>query len=141
MHDGKVTQVSPAPSVAVQAHFAALLAMETDPADVMADIAAAGSPEAAGFVLVDVRSKEAYCREHASGAVNIPHAELTAARLEAYGPQTLFVVYCWSPGCNGAAKAALRLAQLERPVKMLQGGLEYWKREGGPLAGEAAGPL
>ena len=35
----------------------------------------------------------------------------------------LFVVYCAGPHCNGANKAALRLARLGLPVKMMIGGV------------------
>ena len=48
-------------------------------------------------------------------------------------PGGLVVAYCWGPACNGACKAALRLAQLGRPVKEMLGGFEYWAREGHPL--------
>ena len=37
------------------------------------------------------------------------------------------------PHCNGADKAALRLAQLGRLVKKMIGGVEGWKVEGFPL--------
>lgn len=68
------------------------------------------------------------------GAVNIPHRKLIASQLAAYPPQTLFVVYCAGPHCNGAARAALRLAELERPVKLMAGGVTGWLDEGFALA-------
>jgi rhodanese-related sulfurtransferase len=43
---------------------------------------------------------------------------------------TMFVVYCAGPHCNGADKAALRLADLGRPVKKMIGGVEGWMDEG-----------
>lgn len=48
--------------------------------------------------------------------------------------ETLFVVYCAGPHCNGADIAALRLAELGRPVKMMLGGLTGWQDEGLPFA-------
>jgi len=42
----------------------------------------------------------------------------------------LFVVYCAGPHCNGANKAAVKLAQLGRPVKEMIGGLTGWIDEG-----------
>ncbi|KJF77052.1 rhodanese, partial [Klebsiella aerogenes] len=42
----------------------------------------------------------------------------------------MFVVYCAGPHCNGADIAALKLAQLGRPVKMMLGGLTGWADEG-----------
>ncbi len=43
---------------------------------------------------------------------------------------TLFVVYCAGPHCNGADRAALRLAELGRPVKLMLGGITGWADEG-----------
>jgi rhodanese-related sulfurtransferase len=45
----------------------------------------------------------------------------------------LFVVYCAGPHCNGAARAAVRLAALGRPVKLMAGGITGWLDEGFPL--------
>jgi len=46
----------------------------------------------------------------------------------------LFVVYCNGPHCNGADRAARRLAMLGRRVKKMIGGIEGWKDEGFSLA-------
>lgn len=62
--------------------------------------------------------------------VNLPHRYLTEARLREWPPETLFVVYCAGPHCNGADRAALKLAQLGRPVKIMIGGLTGWADEG-----------
>ena len=43
------------------------------------------------------------------------------------------VTYCWGPGCNGATRAALALAELGFVVREMIGGLEYWIREGFPV--------
>ena len=43
---------------------------------------------------------------------------------------TTFVVYCAGPHCNGADRAALRLARLGRPVKKMMGSIKGWKAEG-----------
>jgi rhodanese-related sulfurtransferase len=40
-----------------------------------------------------------------------------------YPGDKVFVVYCASPHCNGANKAALRLARLGFPVKIMIGGV------------------
>ena len=45
-----------------------------------------------------------------------------------YPKDKVFVVYCAGPHCNG--KAALRLARLGLPVKMMIGGLTGWIDEG-----------
>ena len=48
----------------------------------------------------------------------------------AWPHDTLFVVYCAGPHCNGADRAALQLARLGRPVKMMIGGMTGWADEG-----------
>ena len=111
------------------AHFQTLAGVETDCWDVNASFdQETGAPR--DFVLLDARSSEAYGRGHISGAVSLPHAEITEDTLAGYDADTLFVVYCNGPHCNGADKAALRLARLGRPVKKMIGGVEGWHDEG-----------
>lgn len=129
-----VTEIPAAASAQALAHFSAQFGFETDCWDVHAALAA-GEP---GFVLVDARGPEQFAAGHVPGAVNIPHRKLIASRLAAYPPQTLFVVYCAGPHCNGAARAAVRLAELERPVKLMAGGVTGWLDEGFALAHEQA---
>ncbi len=112
------------------AHHAALLAFETDCADVQAALAS-GTP---GFVLLDVRGPNAFARGHVPGAINLPHRQISAERMAEWPPETLFVVYCAGPHCNGADRAALNLARLRRPVKLMLGGITGWLDEGFTLA-------
>lgn len=125
-----VVDVPAAPSAAAHEHFARLLAFETDCWDVHI---ALERPEP-GFVLLDVRGPEGFAGGHLPGAVSMPHRRISERTLAAYGPDTLFVVYCNGPHCNGADRAALRLAQLGRPVKKMIGGIEGWRDEGFELA-------
>jgi len=121
-----VTEIPAAsPSVAV-AHFAGLLALETDCWDTHASLAS----ESPGFVLLDVRGRAQFDTGHADAAVSMPHAEISIESLASYPADTLFVVYCAGPHCNGADKAALRLAHLGRPVKKMIGGVTGWLDEG-----------
>ncbi|AUN29781.1 rhodanese-like domain-containing protein [Niveispirillum cyanobacteriorum] len=122
----EVTRIQAAPSPDAIAHFQKRLSLETDCADVFAAFAT-GSP---GFVLVDVRGRKAFAASHVPGAINIPVMDLTEKRLAAYPADTLFVVYCAGPHCNGADKGALRLAGLGRPVKLMIGGMTGWADEG-----------
>ena len=124
-----VTAVRAAAPVAAVAHFGSLLAFETDCWDVHASFAAA-APDAPDFVLLDVRSPELFRQGHVPGAVNLPHARIVDANLTKYADDTVFVVYCAGPQCNGADKAALRLARLGRAVKKMIGGIEGWKNDG-----------
>ena len=107
-------------------HFARRLEVETD----VADVAAAMEADEVDFVLLDTRSRASYDEGHLPGAVHLP--QLTAETV-ADLPAGLVVTYCWGPACNGACKAALRLAQLGRPVKEMLGGYEYWARESHPI--------
>jgi rhodanese-related sulfurtransferase len=125
-----VIEYPPADSGAAAVHFASLLAFETDCWDVH-DAMSRPDP---GFVLLDVRSPDMFEISHLPGAVNLPHRRIVERNLDAYPAATLFVVYCAGPHCNGADKAALGLARLERPVKKMIGGLEGWKDEGFDLA-------
>lgn len=125
-----VTQIPAAPSAQALQHFEAAFAFETDCWDTH-DALQQPSP---GFVLIDARSPAHYERGHVPGAVNIPHGKIIASRLAKYPESTLFVVYCAGPHCNGAARAAVRLARLERPVKLMAGGITGWLDEGFALA-------
>ena len=122
-----VTAVRAAPPVAAVAHFGSLLAFETDCWDVHASFLAESRPD---FVLLDVRSPDGFAKGHIPGAVNLPHGKIVEANLTQYPADTMFVVYCAGPQCNGADKAALRLARLGRPVKKMIGGIEGWQDEG-----------
>ena len=124
-----MSHVSATPAAAspeAAAHFAGLLAFETDCWDVHASMAEGDHD----FVLLDVRGIGAWNEGHIDGAVHHPHSELTAERLADHPADTLFVVYCAGPHCNGADKAALRLANLGRPVKKMIGGATGWLDEG-----------
>ncbi|MDU9037168.1 rhodanese-like domain-containing protein [Pseudomonas corrugata] len=126
-----VSEVPAAPSDIALQHFSRRLTFETDCSDVHAS-QQAGEVD---FVLVDVRGPLAYERGHVPGAINIPTRSITAQSLAAYPKTTLFVVYCAGPHCNGANKAAVRLATLGYPVKEMIGGVMGWLDEGFRLTG------
>jgi len=131
-----VTAVAPASSAEALAHFSAALRFETDCWDVH-DALHRGE---ADFVLLDVRSHALYEQGHVPGAVSLPHGKIVASRMAAYPPETVFVVYCAGPHCNGAHRGAIRLAQLGRPVKLMIGGITGWQDEGFALeTGPAVG--
>ena len=114
-----------APSVFAREHFAAQFAFETDCWDV--HDALSKGPD---FVLIDVRSPAMFARGHVPGAINLPHGKIIRSKMEQYPADTLFVTYCAGPHCNGAARGALRLAELGRPVKIMAGGVTGWLDEG-----------
>jgi rhodanese-related sulfurtransferase len=119
-----VSQVPAADSASALQRFESALSFETDCWDVHEALA-----QGPDFVLIDVRSPEAFGRAHVPGAVNIPHAKIIASRMAGYAPGTLFVVYCAGPHCNGAQRGAVRLARLGLPVKVMIGGMTGWLDE------------
>lgn len=125
-----VSAVPAAPSDKAAAHFGGAFEYETDCADVHDAIHKAQQD----FVLLDVRSLDLYAKGHVPGAVHLPHGKIVALKLRDYPLDTLFVVYCAGPHCNGAHRAAHRLATLGRPVKLMIGGVTGWQDEGFALA-------
>jgi rhodanese-related sulfurtransferase len=121
-----VTDIPAADPQDALAHFSRLLAHETDCWDVHAALLG-GHP---GFVVLDVRGPEAFAEGHVKGAVNLPHRRINERNLAPYPVDTVFVVYCAGPHCNGADRAGLALARLGRRVKKMIGGVTGWKDEG-----------
>lgn len=121
-----VTAIPAADSPLALTHFREQFAFETDCWDTHD---AMQSPRP-GFVLLDVRNPDLYARGHLPGAVSLPHRKIIASRVAQWPQDTLFVVYCAGPHCNGAARAAVRLAELGRPVKLMAGGVAGWMDEG-----------
>jgi rhodanese-related sulfurtransferase len=127
-----VTDISAADPERALAHFQGLLEFETDCWDVHTALAA-GHP---GFVVLDVRSPEAFAAGHVPGAASLPHRRITESSLAAHPADALFVVYCAGPHCNGADRAAVALANLGRRVKKMIGGVTGWRDEGFALTSE-----
>jgi rhodanese-related sulfurtransferase len=128
-----VSEVPAASPAEALARFQARFRFETDCSDVHEALAT--HPD---FVLVDARSAGAYARGHVPGAVNIPHRTIGTETMRAYPAGTLFVVYCAGPHCNGAARAAVRMASLGFAVKEMFGGITGWRDEGFALEEGAA---
>ncbi len=125
--DNPVLRVPPAAPATAAAYFGASLAFHADVSDVAAALAADGDP---GFVLLDSRSTESWDQGHVPGAVHLPTPLIAGRAHELLDPAVPVVTYCWGPGCNGGARAALALAGLGYRVKEMLGGFEYWVREG-----------
>ena len=117
-------------------HFTNRLAFETDCSDVYHS-QQAGEVD---YVLVDARGPGLFAQGHIPGAINLPHRALTRERLAGYPASTLFVVYCAGPRCNGAHRAAVRLAGLGFAVKEMLGGITGWRDEGFALSTPASEP-
>ncbi|MEU6846438.1 rhodanese-like domain-containing protein [Streptomyces sp. NPDC046716] len=125
-----VLRVAPASPAAAAAYFGASLAFHADVSDVAAALADGG--EDPGFVVVDSRSTASWDQGHVPGAVHLPTALIPEQAGRLLDRSVPVVTYCWGPGCNGATRAALALAELGFQVKEMLGGFEYWAREGFP---------
>lgn len=109
-------------------YYEAKLAYETDPSDVYAALKAGDS-----VIVVDVRSDEAWAQGRVASAVHMHYSEIARRAPAEIAQDIEVVVYCWSPGCNAGAKAALEFARLGYAVREMIGGFEYWVREGYPV--------
>ncbi|POZ61060.1 rhodanese-like domain-containing protein [Chromobacterium alticapitis] len=112
--------------ISQEAFYAAKLAYEVD----AADVAHAFAEGDRSFVLVDARSAEAYAYESIPGAINLPHRMMTEQSTTHLSRDATYVTFCDGIGCNGSTKGALQLTRLGFKVKELQGGLDWWKRDG-----------
>lgn len=122
-----VTAVPAAPAADAARHFQFRLSVETD----CADVHQAMTADEQDFVLLHVvGSPQAFARRHIPGAIHFPHRGINADSIARWPRETLFVIYCAGPHCNGADAAALKLALLGRPVKIMLGGLTGWQDEG-----------
>lgn len=121
-----VSRIPAAKSQQALAHFERQLAFETDCWDVHHAI----SNQRMDFALLDVRGEAQFQQGHISGAIHLPYSRINSDSLQDFSDDTLFVVYCAGPHCNATEKAAIRLAQLGRPVKKMIGGITGWLDEG-----------
>lgn len=117
------------------AYFSAKLRHETDASDVYAAQKAGDE-----FVLIDARGDEAWAQGRITGAIHMPYRDIAERAPQEIALTMPVVVYCWSPGCNAGAKAAVEFATLGYTVREMIGGYEYWVREGQPTENDG-GPL
>jgi len=122
-----VTDIPAASPEEAASHFQHRLSVETDCADVHHAI----TNDDQDFVLLHVvGSPQTFARRHLPGALHLPHSMMTAEYMARWPADTLFVVYCAGPHCNGADRAALKLARLGLAVKIMIGGITGWEDEG-----------
>lgn len=84
--------------------------------------------------VLDVRSHDSYRKGHIPLALSRPHREMSVESTRDLDPTKVYVVYCDGIGCNGSTKAAFKLSRLGFKVKELLGGLDWWMRDGHPVA-------
>ncbi|MBY4839465.1 rhodanese [Pantoea sp. DY-15] len=131
-----VLKIAPASASASVAYLQHKLAYYTDAWDLAEDLAQGIT----AIVVIDARSDEVYQAGHICGALSFPHRTMNAESTAHLDCSKVYITYCDGIGCNGSTKAALKLASLGFQVKELIGGLDFWKRDGHPMAwGAAAG--
>ena len=79
--------------------------------------------------VIDARDNNQYAKEHIPGAVNIEWRQIVRRRSEIPSDK-MVVIYCNSGSLSAQAVFALRLLGMEN-VKVLQDGIEGWKKKGG----------
>ncbi|WP_110686427.1 rhodanese-like domain-containing protein [Salinicola aestuarinus] len=134
----RVLDTPPAAPDVMAAAMAEKLALHTDASDLAVDLAAGVET----LVVIDTRSPSHYAAGHIPGAHSLPHVEMTPARLATLATDRVYVCYCDGIGCNGSTRGAFKLASAGLRVKELLGGLDFWQRDGHPVAtGEEPGAL
>ena len=111
-------------------HYADKLAYEIDSWDLKVALERGDN-----LTLIDARSPAAYAIEHIPGAVNIPHRSMAQETTASIDRSSTVVTYCDGIGCNASTKGALNMARLGFSVRELIGGLDWWKRDAYPTAG------
>ncbi|WP_369790112.1 rhodanese-like domain-containing protein [Rouxiella sp. WC2420] len=125
----------PSPNVSEQ-YLHAKLSFYTDAWDVAEDLRL----QVSEIVVIDTRAESLYQAGHIPGAVSFPHRLMDEASTAALDRDKVYVTYCDGIGCNGSTQGAYKLARLGFRVKELIGGLDFWIRDGHPLAkGDEAG--
>ena len=114
----------------IAALMADKLRFHTDSWDLSVDLKA-GLP---GIVVIDARGRDAYAAGHIPGAVSFPHREMSMETTAKLDRGAVYVVYCDGIGCNASTKGAYKLARLGFRTKELLGGLDWWRRDGHPVA-------
>src|SRR5690348_3458809 len=105
-HFSLVLETPPASPEEAHRHFLSKLSVETDAADVRLDLQRGQD----GFLLIDARSAQDFEECHIPGAINLPYRKITSESTAHLSKEQPIVVYCWSPGCNSATKAAAKLS-------------------------------
>ena len=82
-------------------------------------------------VLVDVRERDDYEKEHIKGAISVPISELSMRVQKDYAKDVEVIVYCGGFECTLSTKASEMLLNMGyEKVLEYEGGLKDWKTAG-----------
>lgn len=87
-------------------------------------------------MVIDARDAAQYAREHIPGAINIEWRKVPGQRQD-IPKDRMVVIYCNTGSLSAQAVFAMRLLGWDN-VKVLQDGIEGWKKKGGFKANELA---
>lgn len=133
-----VLEIPAAAPVDTCAFQRAMLAYHTDAWDVAEDL----RNGVTDIVVIDARNEAAYRDAHIPGAISFPHRTMNADSTQSLDRNKTYVTYCDGIGCNASTKGAYKLASLGFKVKEMLGGLDFWRRDGNPIAtGNEAGSM
>ncbi len=90
------------------------------------------------FHILDVRDAAQFSKDHIPGAVNTEWRKVFAERSKLPKNKTI-LAYCNTGSFSAQVAMALRMDGIEN-VKVLHGGIEEWKRQGGFEANKRARP-
>jgi rhodanese-related sulfurtransferase len=85
-------------------------------------------------IVIDARCRDPSIALHIPGAVSFPHREMNSETTPRLDRGKIYVVYCDGIGCNALTNGAYKLARLRFRTKELLGGLDWWRRDGHPVA-------
>jgi rhodanese-related sulfurtransferase len=75
-----------------------------------------------------------YIAGHIPGALNFLHREMNREATAHLDRSKVYIVCCDGIGCDASTKGAYNLARLGFRTKKLLGGLDWWYRDGHPVA-------
>ena len=105
------------------------------------DAGALANKLAEGAVLVDIRSRSEYLREHIDGAHSLPLAQIRAQGLESIETDAELVFCCLSGMRTAQNRTLLAQEAHGRTVFLLEGGLQAWKKSGRATVADQRQPL
>ena len=126
----QVLTFAPASSADTADYMLHKLSFHADAWDVAEDLRS----RVPGIVVIDTRSEALYAQGHVPGAMSFPHRLMDAQSTAGLDRRKVYVTYCDGIGCNGSTKGAYKLAALGFTVKEMLGGLDFWVRDGQPVA-------
>ena len=85
-------------------------------------------------IVIDARCRDAYIALHIPAAVSFLHREMNSETTARFNRGKVYVVYCDGIGGTVSTKGAYKRARLGFRAKELLGGLDWWRRDGHPVA-------